>query len=280
MSERRAPPKPARYRPAAAQPAAASNAAPAHWINDVIDHLPVAVGLVGAGGTYVARSGKLGALLGDIIASRSGNLRDRWIVKDSRGRHVRPQDWPSERSLRGQGSIHTAMATFTTPDATHQLLISATPFVAPDGEARSIVMMQSCDLQKALDDQRAYLEAGFTEALFEIIQSMGAKGDGAMTIENAKGMLNDKLRLPPAPKLVREPLVASAVADGLTEREAEVLRLIGWGHTHKEIGAMLGGIAPRTVEFYRDTGIRKLKLKTRADIVRYCVSKGWLSQLD
>jgi DNA-binding CsgD family transcriptional regulator len=244
---------------------------PAHWLNDVIDHLPVAVGLVGKRGTYVARSGKLGALLGDVIASRSGRLRDRWQVVDMRGRPVSTDDWPSEKSLRDDPAIHTANATFTTAEGEHKLLITATPFKAPDGEARSIVMMQNLDLQRPFDD-------GYTQALMDIIQTIGERGEG-FSVEQARAMLDRKLRLPPPKEIVAARTVTTAAEDGLSEREAEVLRLIAWGHSQKVIGAMLN-LAPRTVEFHRGEATKKLRIKTRADIVRYCVGKGWLSRLD
>lgn len=67
----------------------------------------------------------------------------------------------------------------------------------------------------------------------------------------------------------------SAAADALSEREEEVLRLIAWGHSNKEIGAQLG-ISTKTVETYRARVAEKLKLTTRPAIVRYALLRGWL----
>jgi DNA-binding NarL/FixJ family response regulator len=61
----------------------------------------------------------------------------------------------------------------------------------------------------------------------------------------------------------------------LSEREAEVLRRIAEGHAVKDIAAMLA-ISPRTLETYRSRAMEKLALKTRADIVRYALRRGWL----
>jgi DNA-binding NarL/FixJ family response regulator len=61
----------------------------------------------------------------------------------------------------------------------------------------------------------------------------------------------------------------------LSEREAEVLRHIAEGHAVKDIAQMLA-ISPRTLETYRSRAMDKLALKTRADIVRYALQRGWL----
>ena len=67
-----------------------------------------------------------------------------------------------------------------------------------------------------------------------------------------------------------------ATAD-LSVREEEVLRAIAWGRSHKEIAAELG-LSIKTVESYKAAAIDKLALRTRADIVRYALSRGWLSE--
>jgi two-component system response regulator NreC len=67
----------------------------------------------------------------------------------------------------------------------------------------------------------------------------------------------------------------------LSERERTVLRLLALGHTNHEIAQMLA-ISVRTVETHRAHVLRKLGLKTRADIVRYAASTGflWLPEAD
>jgi two-component system response regulator NreC len=65
--------------------------------------------------------------------------------------------------------------------------------------------------------------------------------------------------------------------DFLTLREEEVLRAIAWGRSNKEIAGELD-ISIKTVESYKSTATEKLDLRTRADIVRYAVSRGWLSE--
>jgi DNA-binding NarL/FixJ family response regulator len=65
--------------------------------------------------------------------------------------------------------------------------------------------------------------------------------------------------------------------EALTAREEEVLRSIAWGQSNKEIAADLG-LSIKTVESYKAAAIEKLELRTRADIVRYAVTRGWLAE--
>ncbi len=61
--------------------------------------------------------------------------------------------------------------------------------------------------------------------------------------------------------------------DDLSEREVEVLRLIALGHTNAEIGAQLY-LSVRTVETHRSHIQQKLRLATRAELVRYALERG------
>ena len=59
----------------------------------------------------------------------------------------------------------------------------------------------------------------------------------------------------------------------LSSRETEVLRLLGRGHSHKEIAAILG-VGVRTVETHRQHLARKLGATSAADLVRYAITHG------
>ena len=63
----------------------------------------------------------------------------------------------------------------------------------------------------------------------------------------------------------------------LTEREEQVLRLIAWGQSNKEVAAKLG-ISVKTVESYKATALDKLRLRSRTDILRYALAQKWLSE--
>jgi two-component system, NarL family, response regulator NreC len=66
---------------------------------------------------------------------------------------------------------------------------------------------------------------------------------------------------------------AKAAADPLSEREREVLRLLALGHTNQEIAKMLF-ISVRTAETHRAHIMQKLRLSTRAELVKYALAEG------
>jgi two-component system response regulator NreC len=61
--------------------------------------------------------------------------------------------------------------------------------------------------------------------------------------------------------------------DDLTEREREVLKLIALGHTNSEVAEQLF-LSVRTVESHRAHIQQKLRLQTRAELVRYALDNG------
>lgn len=63
----------------------------------------------------------------------------------------------------------------------------------------------------------------------------------------------------------------------LTAREEEVLRLIALGFTIKEAAARLG-VTGKSIETYKARACEKLKLRGRAKIVQYGVSRGWFQE--
>jgi two-component system response regulator NreC len=69
---------------------------------------------------------------------------------------------------------------------------------------------------------------------------------------------------------------AAADADPLSERERDVLRLLALGHTNQEIAEKLY-ISVRTAESHRAHIMQKLRLATRAELVRYALSHGLLT---
>jgi two-component system response regulator NreC len=61
----------------------------------------------------------------------------------------------------------------------------------------------------------------------------------------------------------------------MTGREAEILRLIAWGFSNKEIASRLA-LSVKTVEAHKANAMRKLNMRGRIDIVRYAILQGWL----
>ncbi len=69
-----------------------------------------------------------------------------------------------------------------------------------------------------------------------------------------------------------EALRRAVDGDGLSPRETEILRLIALGHTSAEIASRLH-LSRRTVETHRAHVHRKLGMRTRAELVRYALSR-------
>jgi len=80
-------------------------------------------------------------------------------------------------------------------------------------------------------------------------------------------------------RLVAAEAAAKARADDdpLSEREREVLRLLALGHTNQEIARTLY-ISVRTAETHRAHIMQKLRLSTRAELVRYALANDLLEE--
>jgi len=63
----------------------------------------------------------------------------------------------------------------------------------------------------------------------------------------------------------------------LSEREKEVLILVAWGYSNKEIAGDLK-LSVKTVETYRVRISEKLTLRSRTEIVQYALRQGWLNE--
>lgn len=61
----------------------------------------------------------------------------------------------------------------------------------------------------------------------------------------------------------------------LTDRETEVLRLIALGYINKEVAQRLS-LSVKTVEAHKARGMEKMGMKSRVDLVRYAMLRGWL----
>jgi DNA-binding NarL/FixJ family response regulator len=70
-----------------------------------------------------------------------------------------------------------------------------------------------------------------------------------------------------------------AEEDPLSDREREVLRLLALGHTNQEIAKQLF-ISVRTAETHRAHIMQKLRLSSRAELVRYAIAHDLLEGSD
>jgi DNA-binding NarL/FixJ family response regulator len=70
-----------------------------------------------------------------------------------------------------------------------------------------------------------------------------------------------------------------AHVEELSPRERDVLRQIAQGYTNKEIAAQLD-VSVKSIETYKARAAAKLRLHTRAEIVRYAASQGWIEMTE
>ena len=63
----------------------------------------------------------------------------------------------------------------------------------------------------------------------------------------------------------------------LTVRETEVLRAVAFGFSIKEIAGLLG-VTGKSVETYKTRACDKLRLSSRAQIVRHALAQGWFAE--
>jgi len=77
-------------------------------------------------------------------------------------------------------------------------------------------------------------------------------------------------------RLVRNPSTLEALqVEPLSDRESDVALRLARGYSVKEIAAQLD-IGVKTVETYKARSFEKLGLRSRADLVRYAMQRGWL----
>jgi two-component system, NarL family, response regulator NreC len=116
-------------------------------------------------------------------------------------------------------------------------------------------------------------------------QALRAGAAGYVLKEAADSELVEAVRRAAAGETYLNPRLGAALAaappapsghpDDLSEREVEVLRLIALGHTNAEIAGQLY-LSVRTVESHRAHIQQKLRLSTRAELVRYALERGLL----
>jgi two-component system response regulator NreC len=63
----------------------------------------------------------------------------------------------------------------------------------------------------------------------------------------------------------------------LSAREIEILRLIAWGYSNKEIAGRLD-LSVKTIEAHKANATKKMNMNSRIDIVRFAILQGWLQE--
>jgi two-component system response regulator NreC len=149
--------------------------------------------------------------------------------------------------------------------------IEATPAVLKEAKDAKVLML-------SMQDDPRYVREAF---------SVGARGyvlkeaADAEVVDAVREVANGGRYVHPAlgARLIQAEVEERAQADEdpLSEREREVLRLLALGHTNQEIAKMLY-LSVRTVETHRAHIMQKLRLTTRAELVRYAIDQGLLEE--
>lgn len=79
------------------------------------------------------------------------------------------------------------------------------------------------------------------------------------------------------PTMTRQAASDSQVPE-LTEREESVLKLGAKGFSNKEIAGRFD-ISIKSVETYKARGLEKLGLRSRVELIRHALARGWLSDM-
>ncbi|HSJ24725.1 MAG TPA: response regulator transcription factor [Longimicrobiales bacterium] len=181
----------------------------------------------------------------------------------------------------GTGRQAVALAMELQPD----VVIMDVSMPDMDGAAATEEIRRNCPAVRVLaltaHDDRAHLarllQAGATGyvlkrgAASDLVRAIHAVASGDTFVDGvlAGGLLRSAAAEP-----------RGAVADSatlLSPREEEVLRQIAWGYSNKEIGERLG-VSTRTVETYKARIADKVGVRSRAEMVRYALRRGWLAE--
>ncbi len=118
----------------------------------------------------------------------------------------------------------------------------------------------------SMQDEPAYARKAFELGAQGYVVKDAADEELADAID---AVLADRIYVHPA---LAARLVLAEPEDDLTERERQILRLIALGYTNQEIAGQLF-LSVRTIEAHRRHILDKLRLSTRAELVRYALER-------
>jgi DNA-binding NarL/FixJ family response regulator len=107
-----------------------------------------------------------------------------------------------------------------------------------------------------------------------LIQAIRVAASGGTYVDVATNE-EDVGKTPSVPDTTK---IHCSAANVLTGREREVVRLVAFGFTNKEVAARLG-VTSKSVETYKARASEKLNIRSRTKIVQYAFLQGWLQEL-
>ena len=204
---------------------------------------------------------------------------DHETVREGLRMIVNAQDDMEVAGVVGDGAEAVAQAQRLLPD----VLVMDISMPNLNGLKATQKLKEVCPQVKVLTLSR-HADDGYVRAL------LGAGARGYVLKQSASSELIHAIRVVAAGDNYIDPKLAGRVMESysgtkatprgetagkLSDREAEVLRLIALGYSNKEIAGQLS-LSVKTIEVHKANGMRKLNLTSRIDLVRYAVFRGWL----
>lgn len=90
---------------------------------------------------------------------------------------------------------------------------------------------------------------------------------------NSDRAVRGSAKPPQVDQFLEDTLISGKLADSLTKREAEILKLILAGKTNKKIAQKLFR-SERTIEYHRHRLMNKMGASTAADLVKRAITMG------
>src|SRR5207244_1524366 len=143
---------------------------------------------------------------------------------------------------------------------------------ARSGDHADAHLAQPRMIRVFIADDHQLIRAGFRQLAADdhLIAVVGEAAEGGELLRQLERTRTDVVILDigrPGPGF------AGGAHEALSAREYQVLCLLGTGKSNKEIAVTLS-VGPKTVSTYRSRVLRKLSLKTNADLVRYVIEQG------
>jgi len=204
---------------------------------------------------------------------------DHETVREGLEMIVNAQDDMEVAGVVGDGAQAVAQAQRLLPD----VLVMDISMPNLNGLKATQKLKEVCPQVKVLTLSR-HGDDGYVRAL------LGAGARGYVLKQSASSELVHAIRAVAAGDNYIDPKLAGRVMDSygsrnatprgetagkLSDREAQVLRLIALGYSNKEIAGQLS-LSVKTIEVHKANAMRKLNLPSRIELVRYAVFRGWL----
>nr|WP_294559935.1 PAS domain S-box protein [uncultured Rhodopila sp.] len=121
---------------------------------DIIEALPVGVGIVDRSGWLTLGNPIMQALTGPVIPSMDNGRADQWIAHHPDGSRVAAEDFPIERALRGETVLPGEEFLHRAADGTETwITVGSLPLRRENGEVQEVLaILQDVDAEKRLKD--------------------------------------------------------------------------------------------------------------------------------